>query len=304
MDIKIFTELVKEELEKITECHLEIKCTVKNNGVVLTGIEFKDSDINIAPIVYMEGYYKAFQNGSSMSELIHRLYEEYKSYRVTESINLHYLIDFENIKDRITYILVNHDMNKNMLEEYPHTDFLDLAKLYVINISDLKEGTATIKISHALLCLWDKNIEEIDLLATENTERLFPVQSDRLDMIVKAMMLHGLGEDNISEDMQSWLLSADDSMLYVVTNQLMINGAGVMCYQNVLKNLADRLNSDLYILPCSLHQILVITTEGISKYVLQDMVFTVNRGKDISRELILSDNIYLYSREKDCIEIA
>ena len=35
MDIKIFTELVKEELEKITECHLEIKCTVKNNGVVV-----------------------------------------------------------------------------------------------------------------------------------------------------------------------------------------------------------------------------------------------------------------------------
>ena len=75
MDIKIFTELVKEELEKITECHLEIKCTVKNNGVVLTGIEFKENDINIAPIVYMEGYYKAFQNGSSMSELIHKLYE-------------------------------------------------------------------------------------------------------------------------------------------------------------------------------------------------------------------------------------
>ena len=304
MDIKIFTELVKEELEKITECHLEIKCTVKNNGVVLTGIEFKDSDINIAPIFYMEGYYKAFQNGSSMSDLIHRLYEEYKNYRVTESINLHYLIDFENVKDKITYILVNHDMNKGILDEYPHTDFLDLAKLYVINISDLKEGTATIKINHELLCLWDKSIEEIDMLATENTERLFPVQSDRLDMIVKAMMLHGLGEDNISEDMQSWLLSADDSMLYVVTNHLMVNGAGVMCYRNVIKNLADRLNSDLYILPCSLHQILVTTTKGISKYELQDMVFTVNRSKDLSRELILSDNVYLYSREKNCIEIA
>lgn len=304
MNIKIFTELVKEELEKIMECHLEIKCTVKNNGVVLTGIEFKDSDINIAPIVYMERYYEAFQNGSSMSELIHRLYEEYKNYRVTESINLHYLIDFENVKDRISYILVNHDMNKDMLEEYPHTDFLDLAKLYVINISDLKEGTATIKVSHAFLCLWNKSIEEIDMLATENTERLFPVQSDRLDMIVKAMMLQGLGEDNISEEMQSWLLSADDSMLYVVTNHLMVNGAGVMCYHNVLKNLADRLNSDLYILPSSLHQILVTTTEGISKYELQDMVFTVNRSKDITKELILSDNVYLYSREKDCIEIA
>ncbi|MBQ6995995.1 MAG: hypothetical protein IJN64_16165 [Lachnospiraceae bacterium] len=304
MDIKIFTELVKEELEKITECHLEIKCTVKNNGVVLTGIEFKENDINIAPIVYMEGYYKAFQNGSSMSELIHKLYEEYKNYRVIESINLHYLIDFENVKDRITYILVNHDMNKEMLDEYPHTDFLDLAKLYVINISDLKEGTATIKINHSLLCLWDKRIEEIDMIATENTERLFPVQADRLDMIVKAMMLQGLGEDNISEDMQSWLLSADDSMLYVVTNHLMVNGAGVMCYRNVIKNLADRLNSDLYILPSSLHEILVIATEGQSKYELQDMVFTVNRSKDMTKELILSDNVYLYSREKDCIEIA
>ena len=95
---------VKEELEKITECHLEIKCTVKNNGVVLTGIEFKENDTNIAPIVYMEGYYKAFQNGSSMSELIHRLYEEYKNYRVTESINLHYLIDFENVKEKCSHI--------------------------------------------------------------------------------------------------------------------------------------------------------------------------------------------------------
>ena len=157
---------------------------------------------------------------------------------------------------------------------------------------------------HSLLCLWDKRIEEIDLLATENTERLFPVQADRLDMIVKAMMLHGLGEDNISEDMQSWLLSGDDSMLYVVTNHLMVNGAGVMCYRNVIKNLADRLNSDLYILPSSLHEILVISTDGLDKEYLRDMVYTINRSKDISKEIILSDNVYLYSREKDCIEIA
>lgn len=86
MNIKIFTELVKEELEKITECHLEIKCTVKNNGVIVTGIEFKESDINIAPVVYMEGYYKAFQNGSSMNELIHKLYDEDERMSLRQSL--------------------------------------------------------------------------------------------------------------------------------------------------------------------------------------------------------------------------
>ena len=85
--------------------------------------------------------------------------------------------------------------------------------------------------------------------------------------------------------------------MYVLTNQHKLNGSVCILYQNVLRDFANRLACDFYILPSSIHEVLLIPAANqISYQELSDMVQDVNSSQ-LSREEILSDHVYYYSRE-------
>ena len=67
--------------------------------------------------------------------------------------------------------------------------------------------------------------------------------------------------------------------------------------------LADRLGSDLLILPSSVHEVLLLPDDGIQSYdFYRRMVNEVNMTQ-VDLEEILSFNLYRYDREKEEIEM-
>ena len=92
--------------------------------------------------------------------------------------------------------------------------------------------------------------------------------------------------------------------LYLLTNQRGYNGATAIFYEGVLKEFAERVGKDLIILPSSIHEVLLIPDDGTSSYeMLSALVWEMNRS-EVPRRDQLSDHIYRYLREKDCLEIA
>ena len=84
--------------------------------------------------------------------------------------------------------------------------------------------------------------------------------------------------------------------LYVLSNQTGINGAICMLYDNVIKDFADTIGSDLIILPSSIHEVLILPDSHDQKYeMFRHMVRSVN-AEDVPKEEVLSDEIYLYRR--------
>jgi hypothetical protein len=70
-----------------------------------------------------------------------------------------------------------------------------------------------------------------------------------------------------------------------------------------LGNVAEELESDFYILPSSLHEIiLVLEQDAPAKELLKEMVEDVNQCQ-VSEEEFLSDNVYFYSREENQVKI-
>ena len=62
MSIETFTDMVKDKLSShIRGCTLEAQVTKKNNGVVLHGIRIMEPERNIAPVIYMDDYFKDYQ---------------------------------------------------------------------------------------------------------------------------------------------------------------------------------------------------------------------------------------------------
>ena len=70
-----------------------------------------------------------------------------------------------------------------------------------------------------------------------------------------------------------------------------------MFYENVLENFAMQLHKNLYILPSSIHEcILIPEEEGMYQEALTEIVTEINESQVDPKE-VLSDQAYFYSAE-------
>jgi len=90
--------------------------------------------------------------------------------------------------------------------------------------------------------------------------------------------------------------------LYVLSNKEKMFGASAMLYSEQIKGLADRLESDLLILPSSTNEVLLLPEQRDQGYdFYRQMVKEVNTTQ-VDPEEILSFNLYRYDRQKEEIE--
>ena len=134
----IFHILQKMQNDLEGEATVSIHDVTKNNGVVLTGLTFSKKDVNISPTIYLEDFYKEYQEGKSMEGILEEIKEIYYGSRMENSINMDFFTDYEKAKKNIVYKLINYEKNKELLKEIPHKKFLDLAIVFYYLV-DMKE---------------------------------------------------------------------------------------------------------------------------------------------------------------------
>ena len=79
-------------------------------------------------------------------------------------------------------------------------------------------------------------------------------------------------------------------------------GAACLLYDNLLKRISDKLRSNLYIIPSSIHELIIIPKKSFprGKEELIEMVCDMN-ANEVDLVDILSDNVYEYDRIKESI---
>ena len=265
----------------------------------------------------MKSFYEMSQNGVSDEEICEKILQvhnhamdemEADITKVQEDI-----LDFAFVKDSIVVQLVNAGKNEEILTGVPHIRYLDLAIVYRVILGETE--TMSVLITNDIMRSWKINIEELHQFAMENTIRLFPAHVENLNMMLLKMIGIGSGmtkeEEAITmEELRRTSEDPDAINLYVVTNNTNINGACVILYPGVLRGLADQLDSDLILLPSSVHECLAMPynaamkgngTPEEARAELHEMVSTINCSevKDVD---ILSDTIYVYNRDTDTIK--
>ena len=85
--------------------------------------------------------------------------------------------------------------------------------------------------------------------------------------------------------------------MYVLTTEGKTWGAISMLNNKALSELANLLESDLFILPSSVHEVIIVPADNEeSAETLQAMVADINRTH-VDPEEVLSDHIYRYLRD-------
>lgn len=308
-------ETIKQQMPNYYKVEI-IKIT-KNNNQILEGIVISNKSDWIGQNIYLNTYYQDYLQGRETDSI------------VNEIINLHIqaygnissepieILKVGQMDNKVTYRLVNYEMNSERLKTMPHKEICDLAKIYYIIVESDSNGTASIAITNDLIKQWDYSIEKLDKIAEMNTPHLFPPTIKTMNQILFEMLKSNSEEsykhssheaiemfENLNQVFYNPLPKSNESEMYVLSNINNLNGASAMIYPNVLHDFAVSHQSNLYILPSSIHEsILIPINQRLTKESLRQMVIEVNQTQ-VAPEEVLSNEVYYYDYKNDEVSIA
>mgnify|MGYP006891929260 FL=1 len=190
------------------------------------------------------------------------------------------------VKKSLFVKLINTERNEALIEKCISKEFLDLSAVVRVVLKMDKEGMSSMALSKKDAENLGMTEEEIYAAALANTLRLFPPKLMNLGRYVEMSIgvKLPLGEDEVTT--------------YILTNQKEVDGAIYFMSPEVVGAIAEALEDDLYILPCSVNEVLLVRASELEDGVdeLKEMVRDANETV-VSEKDILSYSVYYYDKE-------
>ena len=265
---------------------------MKNNGKERTGILIEMPGINISPTIYLEEYYESYVAGRKIEQIvddIKQLYEEIKQEKPWDCESFR---DYEGVRNRIVFKVINTAKNRKFLRTVPHLAFLDLSIVFYVLVDVSEEGTAAMVVNRSHADTWKVQAETLWEDAVKNVKNRLPAEFVTMNHALKSL----LGDVEYEEGDLLLEKKKDYDQMYVLSNKFRNYGAACIAYPNVLEMIGQILKKDYYILPSSVHEVIIVPYSEI--YVcskLDEMVREIN-STQVEEEDVLSNHVYLYDR--------
>lgn len=283
---------------------VRVERILKNNsceyrGILISNPDDKIHDCEVSPAIHMDYWYNMYNDGMDIEEIVNEVIEMYEVGK-TEAKGVELLADAkETVASHIFFRIVNAAKNIELLTGSPHVRMEDLAITFHYMCSNDGVMLQSFRITDKIAADWELTRDELYDYAKENTPVLFPEKF----MALKTILLNKNKGKTVFEDELETASDADIPM-FVLTNETGFNGATVLLYSSYMKKLAERYDSSLYILPSSIHEVILIPAScGVDCVQLRGLVEDVNI-KHVDEMERLSDNVYIYNPEDDSIHIS
>lgn len=297
-------EAVREGLQKkYTDTEAKITKQIKNNSQERIGIMFM-TESNISPVLYIDDLYWDYQHREhfegekdnsieKMAEAVIKNYEDCISHVSVERSDIKDINDFESVRKKVVFRLVNSKLNETLLKSVPHIEFLDLSIIFQVLLESSCENTATVKINNQLIEQWGISTEELFEVAKNNTKSLLPATFYTMQHAFEKMFQEDVEAENLLQRVN------DDQrdLMYILTNITSNYGAAVMIYPNVLEMIGDILCEDFCIIPSSINEIIIVPNSTILQPdIMDEMVQEVNESH-VAPEEVLGTHVYYFDRK-------
>ena len=260
---------------------LEREDALGYNGVHKEMLLVGKTGAGCIPRFDLRAYYEAYLERGKWEELFVEIEQAVYSQKVPTEQKLKELFSKEQIRERLIVRLLSKKRNEELLKDMPHLPFLDLVITFHVLIEKEEGGTKTVRVTKKI---WEEYIGESMLqmyqLALHNTELFFPARMEKLEKLLHMPELFG------------------ESGLFMLSNQYGIYGATVLLYEGVQKKIESVLGGDYYVIPSSVHEILVIQKQNVpNEELLKDTILEVNRTQ-VGAEDVLSNLLYRYEEQQ------
>ena len=285
---------------------VELHKVVKNNGIVLDGIAIRIDGANISPNIYLNSYYENYQMGRPVTSIMEEIVYLYEQAKEESDIDIVDILDYKTAKNKIFIRLVNYERNKEQLEQCPHKRYLDLAITFRYIASKDSCGLASSLISNQEFENWNVDLEELYQIALFNTMREFPWRMDSLAKVVTECFRSKMSDELPEELLQELAFLEERECgvnMFVLTNETGVNGATCILYENVIMQFAKVQESNVFILPSSIHEVMLVPeSEETDAELLSSLVREANQSA-VGLIDLLSDYIYYYDLDKNEITL-
>ncbi len=208
--------------------------------------------------------------------------------------------DRESVLKNVVLQALNPVNSAELLNGAVWYEFLDLAAVFRLPLKVQKGTFVSTVISPDTLEELEISMEELQEAARRNT-----VQNLGVELVnsraAGARQMQG----------KSWTpgpfekVKMDKPGLYTLTNHAHINGAALIFVPDLLEAVGKKAGTDFYVMPTSIHELMIAKKDGrSSRNRLRDILYKGNRNPQIiTPEDVLSDSLYLYSRERKALKI-
>lgn len=253
-------------------------------NVSLEGLTIRKKNEAIAPTIYLNQYYAEHNEGRQLDDIVNDIIQVYRNNlpdNLESLISVSDFYDYDKMKDKIVLKVINEKRNEKLLEAIPNLKMegLGLCVVFYLSLSATKEASAGILIKNEHLKLWNKTTSDLLSVAEINTNRMHAYIIKNLSEIIAEMM--GIEEDILPDDVPA---------LYVLTDENKSFGASQLYLKDKIREFAEAANTDVYILPSSVHELLLLRADApnIEPAYLNEMVCNVN-------ETEVKDEDFLYN---------
>ena len=289
MDYKTYKESLREKVQEELGENVSVYYTemIKNNKVKKEALVLQTKEENTTPMIYVDSLLEAYACTGNIEESKNTVLEIYK--RRDDVLAEWNGFDWEQVKPYVRIRLVRMEGNEEYLKDRPYKKVLDLAIIFVVLLNE-KEGEMAAQVLWTQMEAWGIDIGKLYLTAIDNFRK------EEFTITNMASLFPAELEEELEMGID----------MYIFSTKNRIQGARAMLRMDMLKTFANEKGCNLFILPSSVHEILLICAEKeMCVAELKAIVSSVNRNPNlIEAEEVLSDSVYYYDCRIGEISIA
>ena len=301
LNYKEFKEKLSEEIRMLLgeNTIIEFEIVNKINGISYEGMLIRNCEKGVFPVFPMEPYYLTYKSGQvCLDEILRMVRQRVLTQPCELSDFVRDIQSLNKIKNRIFMRVVNYEKNVKWLEDYPHRKCMDLAIMYYFGADENGTDVYLANINYSFLETMQLTEEELFHIAYENSVNRQPAVIKNMKELIPEILWKAIFDFSCDENLESEI----DDKMYVLTNQKKRLGAVCMFYEGALAELAEDLEDDLFVLPSSVHETIVLPSKGLEARELKEIVKEVNMTS-VSEDEILGESVYCYYRDKRKLEL-
>ena len=300
MDYESFKEKFVEDVkDKLYEQGAEVSVKVnevKKLNESYEAMSVTPEDSNIGVNLPIDKFYGAFEDDRTYEEVVDKAVDVInKGLEQKPEIDVASLTDYSQMKEKLAMEVVSAEANKDILETVPHQNIEDMAVVYRFVLND---DTSSILVTNQLLESMGVTPEQLHADAMAYAPQNNPVEIKGMSEVMAEMM--GVEQ---AEIMGFYPMAPEDEQMYVATVPNKVHGASVIAYQDFMDKAAERAGGDFFILPSSIHEILIVPDNG--KMNLKDLEALVKKvnATQVSPADKLTDSVYHYDSKAYLFEL-
>ena len=303
MDFETFKEELREDvkraLEEKTDSEYSVELhTQEKMNETYDALTIKPEDSEIGVSLNTDSLYKAYSDGMDYDRIVSETVGRAESALANRpDFNIDAFKDYDKMKETLAMEVVSAERNADILDTVPHKNMEDMAIVYRFVVGQEGAETGTILVTNKMLDEYGITPEQLHADAMKNAPEVRPMEIKGMGEVLAAQM----GVENL-EDL-GLNIPPEQEQMYVASVKGNVHGAGVLAYEDFMDKAAERAGGSFFILPSSIHEVLIIPDNGkFDLQALENMVKEVN-ATTVDPIDQLTDNVYHYDAQDKVFEL-